>query len=112
MAGSLTGLLICVLGIIGLLVIGGDSFCGLPVIGILVTGAGYMVGVRLSLSAPRRAQLGGWIAAYFAGLIAGIVLLAAALFCWDMGWKMTAVFGKWTSRILDAGAASRRCLSA
>jgi hypothetical protein len=91
MAWSLIAFLICVLGfILACRRSAVAPFAFLFLAGLLLSGAGYMVGVVLSLLAPRRARLGGWISIYIAGLVAGVFLLVLAGFWREMMWQITA----------------------
>jgi hypothetical protein len=69
-------------------------------IGLLVGGLGCLVGVGLSLLAPRRARLGGWIGTCVAGLVVGVILLIVALFWRDVPAGMLAFSWKAGTRVL------------
>ncbi len=119
MAWSMTALLVLVLvGVLPLCVPGklfgaaNLQFVLLPctfvsTVGIPIGLVGYVAGVVLSLLAPRRARLGGWIGSYVVGLVAGVVLLAAAAFWPGMTVGVSgsaATVGTWALLLLGVTA--------
>jgi hypothetical protein len=71
-----------------------------------ISGAGFLVGLVLSLIPPRRARLGGWVAASVVLLVLGIALLLAAEFWREVSLSMLALSFRAGSRVLTlAGVA-------